>query len=118
MADWLEVQAFAAELDRSKQRVGKKASTSLRRAARAVKRQQETTAPVGKTGKLSRSITIEYQGTGNSTRYMSATVGPTEYYGRFQEWGTAFQDPQPFVAPSTDIGQKVLISGLEATEWL
>lgn len=118
MADWSEVEKLAVQFDQSRRRVGAEGSAAIRRAARVVKRQQEATAPVGKTGNLRNSITIEYQGTGNSARSMSATVGPTEYYGRFQEWGTAFQDPQPFVGPSGPVGQRALVKDLEAREWL
>lgn len=44
---------------------------------------------------LARSITIDIANDG-----MSAKVYPTAEYGPYQEWGTRFMSPQPYIRPS------------------
>jgi HK97 gp10 family phage protein len=44
---------------------------------------------------LARSITIDIANDG-----MSANIYPTAEYGPYQEWGTRFMTPQPYMRPS------------------
>lgn len=55
-------------------------------------RNMQRSAPVD-TGHLKRSITMNLSG-------LTVKVKPTANYSSYIEWGTRFQNPQPFVRPS------------------
>lgn len=52
-------------------------------------------------GKMSRSIQSTLLRSGGGTE-ISAEIGPTSYYGRFVEHGTAKMAPHPFLSPAAD----------------
>jgi len=92
---------LAASFETASRRVGGDVADVVRETAKAVEATMREIAPVGPTGDLRRSITTSYEGDGRSGT-MTADVGPTVPYARFVESGTAFMQPEPFVAPALD----------------
>lgn len=106
MADEMSVDVsgltkLAASFQSASRRVGGDVANVVRGTAKAVEATMRDGAPVGPTGDLKKSITTTFEGDGRSGT-MSATIGPTVPYARFVENGTAFMQPEPFVAPSAD----------------
>ncbi|MEY8538943.1 HK97-gp10 family putative phage morphogenesis protein [Lactococcus muris] len=70
-------------------------------------KKMQVAAPVD-TGYLKRSINMSLEDGG-----FSAKVGPTANYAPYLEYGTRFQNAQPFVKPSFNIQKNIFKNDLE-----
>jgi len=95
----LFIRLFIAELMRHQATVNREINAIGRDHARQVQTIQKELVPVD-TGNLRRSITIDSEMRSDEPDVWK--IGPDLEYGRFVEYGTSRQDPQPFVGPSGD----------------
>lgn len=95
-----EFQKRLRELDNSMRR------QSLIRACRAggeiLRERMKELAPRGASGRLSEEMTMKVSGRESDIYAATVNVGPSRrgFYGRFQEKGTQFHPPQPFMDPA------------------
>lgn len=71
------------------------------KAAADVVKDARNRVPV-KSGALRNSISASIKGN-------KATIGPTAFYGRFVEFGTAKMEPQPFLLPAAEAVEPQLV---------
>ena len=82
------------------------ASGAVARTAQKVEAAARSLAPEGPTGDLKRSIE-------SSISKTRAEVGPTVRYGRFVEYGTYKDAPQPYMGPAADQHGEGLVKEIE-----
>lgn len=111
-ADFSDALGLAVDLENASGRTGKDASAVVRKHAKIAERTMRNKAPKGPTGDLKKSIGIDYIGDGRSV-FAAADIGPSAYYGRFVENGTAHMSPQPFVSPTLDEVQPGFVADME-----
>ncbi len=109
--DVSDLYELAADMERAGGRLGAEASSVLRDAAKAAEDYQRASMPV-RTGATRRSVGADFAGDGRSSE-MTAAVGPTTDYWRFQEYGTVANPPNPIVQRSGDAAATVLALGLD-----
>lgn len=103
-ADVSQVETFAKDVESSTRRLGAASADAVREAAKTTQRSARANV-ARRSGATARSITTTYEGDGRSSE-MGATVGTPYFTARFLEDGTAFQQPQPFMAPAFEAGQQ------------
>ena len=88
------------------------AAGAVAKTAQKIEATARSLAPEGPTGDLKRSIE-------SSISKTRAEVGPTVRYGRFVEFGTHKDDPQPFMGPAADQHGEDLVKEIEPVigEW-
>lgn len=76
-------------------------SKSLKRGSQLISEEIQHRAPV-RSGRLANSVRVKI--TEKSATEAIALIGPTRrgFYGSFQEFGTRYQDREPFVGPAFD----------------
>lgn len=111
--DTSELRKLSADLGSVGPRVGARAAKALRDSAERVRRAGAAAAPVGPSGRLSASVGVDLYGMGNSAG-MTAVVGPTVFYGRFVEHGTARMSARPFMGPAFAAEEPRLVEALSA----
>jgi len=109
--DVSDLYAFAEDMARQSGRLGRDAAQVLRDAAKAAEEYQRSHMPVA-TGATRNSVGTDFTGSGRSAD-MSAEVGPTTDYWRFQEYGTVQVSPNPVVQRSGDAADTVLVLGID-----
>jgi len=98
--DASELADLADDLDRSVDRVGAQRAKAVRDTADAIVATARRLVSVD-TGRTRSSIGYDLEGDGRSAA-MTAVIGPTTFYARFVEHGTAKAPPRPFMAPAAD----------------
>lgn len=98
MTDLSELHQFVQQLQTVDQRVPRAVRDVVKKGGEKVRDLAREAAPK-KSGDLAKSIESTFTGNGQLSR---AEVGPTEYYGRFVEEGTAKMSAQPYLGPSLD----------------
>lgn len=98
MTDLTELNQFIQRLETVDQRVPSAVRAVIKAGGEKVRDLAKDAAPK-KSGDLAKSIESTFTGNGQMSR---AEVGPTEYYGRFVEEGTAKMSAQPYLGPSLD----------------
>lgn len=96
--DVTELEDLAADFATASGRLGRATAATVRKTAAKIERSAKARAPRD-TGAMADSITTSYSGDGRSTE-MTAFVGPSVWYGRLLEHGTANMAPHPFLAPA------------------
>ena len=64
-----------------------------------------------RSGKLQRSINSTFTAGGGGTE-ATAEIGPTAFYGRFVEHGTAKMSPHPYLAPAADAESEAITEAI------
>ena len=77
----------------------------------AIAKRAKELAPRGATGKLRRSINSTFTAGGGGSE-AHAEIGPTAFYGRFVEHGTARMSPHPYLAPAADAESEAITEAL------
>lgn len=113
VVDTSELRKLAADLGTAAARTGARAAAVVRTSAGRVNRAGAAAAPRGATHRLSESIGIDMYGDGRSLG-MTAVIGPTEFYGRFVEYGTAMMAARPFMGPALAAEEPAFIAAMEA----
>lgn len=98
--DTSQAIAVATRLKTAGGRVGARGAAVFRRTVLAIEADAKALAPVD-TGFLRGSISSTVTGDGRFGK-MTAEIGPTAYYGVFQEYGTSTQPGKPFLTPAFD----------------
>jgi len=98
--DVSELLTLSKALQLSSGRVGPKVSAALRKTAKDIEADAKSLAPTA-TGALRDSITSTVTGDGRFGS-MTAEIGPTSFYGGFQEEGTSVMAPTPYLRPAFD----------------
>lgn len=111
--DTSELRKLTADLEGAGPRVVKATATAIRKGGRRIESKAERLAPRGATGELAASIEATFYGDGRSGS-VTAVIGPTKYYGLFQERGTAHHAPQPFMGPALDAESPRVVAEIEA----
>lgn len=109
-ADVSEVDRLAKDLAVSAAKASALAYAAVKKTGHDIKETAKETAPVDK-GDLRRSIKVR------STKKVGipeALVSATAPHSHFQEFGTAFQAPQPFMGPAADRHEPEFVKAMEA----
>lgn len=108
MADFKygEVLKHADRLSRAPVEQQAKLSALAARTAKNIGNRARTLAPV-LTGTLRSSITVE------ETSPLHWEIKADAFYGRFVEYGTSRQAPQPFMAPAAEAYEEAFYLGVE-----
>lgn len=109
--DVSDLYKLARDMERQAGRLGADAAQVLRDSARAAEEYQRGHMP-SRTGATRASVGTDYAGDGRSSD-MTAAVGPTTDYWRFQEYGTVDLPANPIVQQSGDAAATVLALGLD-----
>lgn len=109
--DVSEARRLAADLRSASPRVGRKVAAGFRKSAREVVTLAQATAP-HRTGELASSIGADIYGDGRGGS-LAAVIGPTAYYGRYVENGTAFMAPEPFMTPALEAVEPSFVKAME-----
>ena len=100
-----EIERYATDLRRAADTLTQRASQVVRKAAMDTAGDAEVLAPVD-TGNLRNSIIVQVE-----SPLIAATVATAEY-AVYQEYGTRFQPPQPFMRPAQDRNTNGFIQAL------
>lgn len=92
--DTSEVDRLAVDLTKAPGKVRRKVSQAIRKSAQGIQRDARRLCPV-RTGALRDSISTDIGA-------LEAEIGPTIFYGKYQEFGTSKMSPNPFMRPAFD----------------
>lgn len=93
-----DLRKLAVDLRGAGQKAQRMAGRAVRKAAFDIEAIAKTKAPVD-TGALRNSIGADF----TASDGLTAMVGPTVNYAKYQEFGTRYITPQPFMGPAADI---------------
>lgn len=97
MSGGADLRQFGIDIARASEQAKTTAGEILAKTAFDIQRDAKVLAPVGETGDLKNSISVDLD-----RPNLHAEIGPTVEYGIYQEMGTIHHPPQPYLGPATE----------------